>query len=29
MLKGKWKMMAYNGLVVLEVNDLSTYEKAV
>ena len=29
MLKGEWKMMAYNGLVVLEVNDLSTYEKAV
>ena len=29
MLKGEWKMMAYNGLVVLEVNDLPTYEKAV
>ena len=29
MLKGAWKMMQYNGLVVLEVNDLSTYEKAV
>ena len=27
--KGQWQMMAYNGLVVLEVNDLSTYEKAV
>jgi hypothetical protein len=27
--KGGWKMMAYNGLVVLEVNDLQTYEKAV
>ena len=27
--KGQWKMMAYNGLVVLEVNDLPTYEKAV
>ena len=27
--KGEWKMMAYNGLVVLEVNDLPTYEKAV
>ena len=26
---GQWKMMAYNGLVVLEVNDLPTYEKAV
>ena len=29
MLKGEWRMMAYSGLVVLEVNDLSTYEKAV
>ena len=27
--KGQWQMMAYNGLVVLEVNDLQTYEKAV
>ena len=27
--KGEWQMMAYNGLVVLEVNDLQTYEKAV
>ena len=27
--KDEWKMMAYNGLVVLEVNDLQTYEKAV
>ena len=27
--KNDWKMMAYNGLVVLEVNDLQTYEKAV
>ena len=27
--KGQWQMMAYNGLVVLEVNDLPTYEKAV
>ena len=27
--KGQWKMMEYNGLVVLEVNDLPTYEKAV
>ena len=27
--KGEWQMMAYNGLVVLEVNDLSTYDKAV
>ena len=26
---GAWNMMAYNGLVVLEVNDLQTYEKAV
>ena len=26
---GTWKMMDYNGLVVLEVNDLPTYEKAV
>ncbi len=26
---GQWQMMAYNGLVVLEVNDLPTYEKAV
>ena len=25
--KNDWKMMAYNGLVVLEVNDLQTYEK--
>ena len=29
MLKGEWRMMAYSGLVVLEVNDLPTYEKAV
>ena len=28
-MKGEWQMMAYNGLVVLEVNDLQTYEKAV
>ena len=27
--KGDWRMLAYNGLVVLEVNDLQTYEKAV
>ena len=27
--KGQWKMMEYNGLVMLEVNDLPTYEKAV
>ncbi len=27
--KGQWQMMTYNGLVVLEVNDLPTYEKAV
>ena len=27
--KGQWQMMAYNGLIVLEVNDLPTYEKAV
>ena len=27
--KGQFKMMTYNGLVVLEVNDLQTYEKAV
>ena len=27
--KGKWRMIDYNGLVVLEVNDLQTYEKAV
>ena len=27
--KGQWQMMAYNGLVVLEINDLPTYEKAV
>ena len=27
--KRQWKMMAYNGLVVLEINDLPTYEKAV
>ncbi len=27
--KGELQMMAYNGLVVLEVNDLQTYEKAV
>ena len=27
--KGQWQMIAYNGLVVLEVNDLQTYEKAV
>ena len=27
--KGDWRMMTYNGLVVLEVNDLQTYEKAV
>ena len=26
---GKWRMINYNGLVVLEVNDLQTYEKAV
>ena len=27
--KGDLQMMAYNGLVVLEINDLQTYEKAV
>ena len=27
--KGQQQMMAYNGLVVIEVNDLNTYEKAV
>ena len=27
--KGDWRMLAYNGLVVLEVNDLQTYEEAV
>ena len=27
--KGQWQMIAYNGLVVLEVNDLQIYEKAV
>jgi len=27
--KGELQMMAYNGLVVLEINDLRTYEKAV
>ena len=27
--KDGWQMMAYNGLVVLEVNNLPTYEKAV
>ena len=27
--KGEQKMMGYNGLVVLEINDLQTYEKAV
>ena len=27
--KGQWQMMAYNGLVVLEINDLPTYEKAL
>ena len=27
--KDQWRMMSYNGLVVLEVNDLQTYEKAV
>ena len=27
--KGQWQMLAYNGLVVLEINDLPTYEKAV
>ena len=26
---GEWRMISYNGLVVLEVNDLETYEKAV
>ena len=26
---GEWLMMNYNGLVVLEVNDLQTYERAV
>ena len=28
-LKGEWRMMKYNGLVVLEINDLKTYERAV
>ena len=27
--KGEWRMIGYNGLIVLEVNDLQTYEKAV
>jgi hypothetical protein len=27
--KGDWRMLAYNGLMVLEVNDLQTYERAV
>ena len=27
--KGDWRMLAYNGLIVLEVNDLQTYETAV
>ena len=27
--KGEWQMITYNGLMVLEVNDLSNYEKAV
>ena len=27
--RGLWQMIAYNGLIVLEVNDLPTYEKAV
>ena len=27
--KGEWRMIGYNGLVVLEVNDLQTYEKAL
>ena len=27
--KGDWRMLAYNGLVVLEVNDLQTYEEAI
>ena len=27
--KGDWRMLTYNGLVVLEVNDLQTYERAV
>ena len=27
--KGQWQMKGYNGLVVLEVNNLPTYEKAV
>ena len=27
--KGEWRMIGYNGLVVLEVNDLQTYENAV
>ena len=27
--KGEWRLIEYNGLVVLEVNDLQTYEKAV
>ena len=29
MQKGQWQMLAYNGLTVLEVNNLQTYEKAV
>ena len=27
--KGQWKRMSYNGLIVLEVNGLPTYERAV
>ena len=27
--KGQWQMVAYNGLAVLEVNDLPSYERAV
>ncbi|SHK49509.1 BT4734/BF3469 family protein [Xylanibacter ruminicola] len=27
--KGEWAMISYNGLAMLEVNDLQTYEKAV
>ena len=27
--KGEWQMLEYNGLVVIEVNNLPTYEKAV
>ena len=27
--KGQWQMLSYHGLIVLEVNDLPTYEKAV